>query len=57
METGLIIHRVSKCRSLFNCESVIVPKELHVGILNDTVSRHTAAKTLKSIFQNSQRVN
>jgi len=49
---------VSKCRSLFNCESVIVAKELHkekgyhyhVGILNDTASRHTAAKFLRESF-------
>lgn len=49
---------VSKCRSLFNCESVIVAKELHkekgyhyhVGILNDTASRHTAAKILREAF-------
>ena len=49
---------VSKCRSLFNCESLIVAKELHkekgyhyhVGILNDTASRHTAATLLRSSF-------
>ena len=49
---------VSKCRSLFNCESVIVAKELHkskgyhyhVGVLNDTASCHTASKELRSSF-------
>lgn len=49
---------VSKCRSLFNCESVVVAKELHktegshyhVGILNDTASYNTAAKLLRSSF-------
>ena len=49
---------VSKCRSLFNCESIIVAKELdkdkgyhyHVGILNDTASYNTAAKLLRSSF-------
>lgn len=49
---------VSKCRSLFNCESIIVAKELHkakgyhyhVGILNDTASRYTAANTLRKSF-------
>ena len=42
----------SKCRSLVNCQSVIVPKELHkadgyqyhVGILNNTANSNTAAK-------------
>lgn len=49
---------VGKCRSLFNCESVILAKELHkekgyhyhVGILNDTASRYTAAKFLRAGF-------
>lgn len=49
---------VSKCRSLFNCESVIVAKELHknsgyhyhIGILNDTASYHTATKLLRESF-------
>ncbi len=49
---------VSKCRSLFNCESVIVAKELHkdkgyhyhAGILNDTASYNTAAKLLRCSF-------
>lgn len=49
---------VSKCRSLFNCESIIVAKELHkskgyhyhVGILNDTASRYTATNQLRSAF-------
>jgi len=48
----------SKCRSLFNCESVIVSKELHqnkgyhyhVGVLNDTASYNTAAKLLRGSF-------
>lgn len=48
----------SKCRSLFNCESVIVAKELHqnkgyhyhVGVLNDTASYNTAAKLLRGSF-------
>ena len=49
---------VSKCRSLFNCESIIVAKELHkdkgyhyhVGILNDTASRYKAATILRESF-------
>ena len=49
---------VSTCRSLFNCEGVIVAKKLHkskgyhyhVGILNDTASRYTAGKTLRKSF-------
>ena len=49
---------VSKCRSLFNCESVVVAKELHkekgyhyhVGIQNDTASRYTAARILRDSF-------
>lgn len=49
---------ISKCRSIFNCESVIVAKELHanegyhyhIGILNDTASRHTATKLLRDSF-------
>ena len=46
---------VSKCRSLFNCESVIVPKEshkgeYHVGILNNTASRYTATKKFREGF-------
>ena len=49
---------VSKCRSLFNCVSVVVAKELHqsegyhyhVGILNDTASYHTATKILRKSF-------
>lgn len=49
---------VNKCRFLFNCETIIVPKELHknkgyhyhVGILNDTASRYTSAKILRDWF-------
>jgi hypothetical protein len=49
---------VSKCRSIFNCESIIVAKELHkekgyhyhVGILNNTASRYTAANLLRESF-------
>lgn len=49
---------VSKCRSLFNCESVIVAKELHkakgyhyhIGILNDTASYHTSTQILRDAF-------
>ena len=52
-------HFVSgKVRSLFNCQAVIVAKELHknggyhyhVGILNDTASRRIAAKQLRESF-------
>ena len=47
-----------KCRSLFNCQAVIVAMELHkkggyyyhVGILNDTASRYTATKQLRESF-------
>ena len=50
---------VSKCRSLFNCESVVVAKELHkasgyhyhIGILNDTATRYTAARLLRESFR------
>lgn len=50
---------VSKCRSLFNCECVVVAKELHknsgyhyhIGILNDTATRYTAAKLLRDSFR------
>ena len=53
---------VSKCRSLFNCESIAVGKELHVtsgyhyhvGILNDTASCHTVAKILRDFFPEFQ---
>ncbi len=49
---------VSKCKSLFNCESLIVAKELHkekgyhyhVGIYNDTASRYTAVNKLRESF-------
>ena len=48
----------SKCRSLFNCESIIVGKELHaskgyhyhIGLLNDTASYNTATKTFCLAF-------
>ena len=47
-----------KCRSLFNCESVVVAKEqhkssgyhYHVGILNDTPSCHTGIRVLREAF-------
>lgn len=49
---------VSKCRSLFNCKSVVLAKELHksegyhyhIGILNDTASYHTATNLLRKSF-------
>jgi hypothetical protein len=49
---------VSKCRSLFNCQAVVVSKELHkaggyhyhVGILNDTASKNTCTTKLRSAF-------
>ena len=49
---------VSKCRSLVNCQSVIVTKELHksegfhyhVGILNNSASSHTAVKQFREGF-------
>ena len=49
---------LSKCRSLFNCEKVVVVKELHktrgyhyhVGILNDSATRDTATKLLRKAF-------
>ena len=48
----------SKCRSILNCQSVIVAKELHkdegyhyhVGILNDTASCHTVTKLFRKAF-------
>ena len=49
---------LSKCRSLFNCESVVVEKKLHVnqgyhyhvGILNDTASCYTVSRILREFF-------
>ena len=51
-------HFVVSSRSLFNCESVIVAKQLHknsgyyysIGILNHTASYHTATKLLRKSF-------
>ncbi len=48
----------SKVRSLFSCDEIIVSKEMHsgggfhfhVGILNQTASRHTATKRLRDSF-------
>ena len=48
----------SKCRSLLNCQSVIVAKELHkkegyhyhVGILNDTASYNTVSRLFRKAF-------
>ena len=48
----------SKCRSILNCQSVIVAKEYHkaegyhyhVGILNDTASSHTVTKLFRKAF-------
>lgn len=49
---------VSKCRTLFNCESVILAKELHkekgyhyhIGILNNSASRRTATRVFRESF-------
>ena len=49
---------VTKCRTLFNCESILVAKKLnkdkgyhyYIGILNDNDSRYTATKVLSEAF-------